>query len=189
MEPEERDSRKNAGFAECLSYFWNNLKTRMNASRSLADTDQPLWQYVQNAFIFSFYPSIVIFLMAARLFPYTAASGSRNISVIVILTKMLIMFPCLGTLTLWGILALYKLILRRQWLAASGSALTWAIFLGMKWPALGLSVFIPFLVFSVAFLEWEKKSKLKAVFVVATIMFCYNFFPAILTAVVASGKE
>jgi hypothetical protein len=62
------------------------------------------------------------------------------------------------------------------------SAFTWACLHSLAAPTWGFSVFWPFFVFSVAFLEWEKKSKLKAICIVTLIHLCQNLIPALILA-------
>lgn len=61
----------------------------------------------------------------------------------------------------------------------AASALLWALLHSISVPIWGLGVFWPFFVFSICYLNWEKKSQLDAIRMTASLHALHNVGPAL----------
>jgi hypothetical protein len=103
---------------------------------------------------------------------------------------MLFLSPWVETLLMWPIIRIIKEVTRNSFRIAIASALIWGCIHSSVAIAWGLAVFWPFFVFSVCFLEWEKKSEGKAIVATALVHACQNMLPAVLALMIwiFSGK-
>lgn len=151
--------------------------------RTLYNTDQSIGRYVLKAWLFAFVPSILIAAALSLAGGGGEETGQQIVegqTPLVFAFGALLLSPWVETLLMIPILALYRRFIPRPVFIALASALTWAIFHSLLVPFWGLTVCWPFFIFSIAFLEWEKKSLLRAVIVTALIHTCQNLVPVIL---------
>ena len=151
--------------------------------RILRNTDQRVWNYVWKATLISLLPSLAISAVVMSMLPDEGPSFEGPVVLSVI--GMLVLSPWLETIILWGILWILRRFMARRTRIAIASAVLWGGLHSLMAPAWGLIVAWPFFVFSVCFLEWEKKSKGRAIVVTALVHTCQNLLPAI--ALVASS--
>lgn len=143
----------------------------------LSRTDLPALSYVWRAAVIAFVPSIILSTVVSLFLPGKAPTFPGP-AVLVVLS-VLIFSPWIETLLMWPILWILKRFIRHQLFIALGSAAVWAIFHSLAVPTWGLVIAWPFFIFSVCFLEWEKKSKRTAIVVTALVHTCQNTIPAI----------
>lgn len=143
--------------------------------RILSDTQQPILSYVWKATLLALIPSLVIGVGVALAFPGNVPplSGS-NASVI---CGALIVSPWLETFLMWPVLSLIKRVAVKSTHIAVASAILWGLLHSLAAPVWGLGVLWPFFVFSICFLEWEKKSKRRAIGVTALVHTGQNLLP------------
>ncbi len=144
---------------------------------TLFNTDQPIRRYVWKAYLIAFIPSIIISMAVGFLFPEDGPSFEGSIASLVI--GIIIVGPWIETLLMLPIIWLAKRFLSGILRVAVASALTWAVLHSLIAPVWGLGVFWPFVVFSISYLEWSKKSIWKGIAVTALIHTCQNFIPTI----------
>ena len=149
----------------------------------LSRTDLPARTYVWRAAVIAFIPSIMISIVVTLALPHKSPTFDGPVAFVVF--SMLILSPWIETLLMWPILWVLKRFTRNQLSIALGSMAVWAILHSLASPAWGLIIAWPFFIFSVCFLEWEKKSKIKAIVVTALVHTCQNAIPVI--AVVLSS--
>jgi hypothetical protein len=149
----------------------------------LRNTDQRVWSYVWKAALISLIPSLAISAAVMSMLPEEGPSFEGPVAVSVV--GILVLSPWLETIILWGILWILRRFLSRPTRIAIVSAVLWGCLHSLMAPAWGLIVAWPFFIFSVCFLEWEKKSKGRAIVVTALVHTCQNIIPAI--AVVVSS--
>ena len=145
--------------------------------RTLRNTDQPILRYVWKAALLALIPSMVVsFLvgLVASGIPPTF-KGPKPI----IIFNVLFVAPWVETLIMWLILWILKRFIKRTISLAAASALIWGVLHSTKLLPWGFVVFWPFFVFSFCFLQWEKKSKLKAIIATGLTHTCQNILPAI----------
>lgn len=146
--------------------------------RSLRNTDQPVASYVWRAWLISSIPSLVIVtivVIALGLQPFRAREPEE--SLIFEVFGIVLLSPWVETFLMWPIFAILKRFTQNILRLALGSALIWGAFHSLATPMWGLSAFWPFFVFSLCFLEWEKKSKAEAIIVTALVHMCQNAPP------------
>jgi hypothetical protein len=152
--------------------------------RILRNTDQRMWSYVWKATLISLIPSLAISAVVALVIP-GKGPDFEGPPLIFTLLGILVLSPWLETLLLWGTLWVIKRLLKGPVQIAIAAAVLWGMLHSLGTPTWGLSVAWPFFVFSVCFLEWEKRSKGRAIVVTALVHTCQNIIPAI--AVVVGG--
>ena len=93
--------------------------------------------------------------------------------------KSLILDPWMETFLMWPVLWMLNRLMTAPTKIAIASAVLWGILHSLSAPAWGMIIVWPFFVFSVGFLEWEKKSKGVAIVVTALVHTCQNIIPAV----------
>lgn len=146
----------------------------MNFLQTLFDTRQPPGLYVMKAALVSLVPTVVMSVLFLILFPQwlqveLPADVELAFFGIVILT------PIIETLLMWPLIALISLMTKNTWVIAFNSAFAWAVFHSLSAPVWGLSIFWSFVVFSIGFVEWGKKSKVTALWVTCAVHMLQNF--------------
>jgi len=162
------------------------------AIRSLSNTDQPMLGYVWRAWLIAIIPAILISVVVNLVFGSLdwgrlASKGSVSTgppAMWVVATAwvvgMVLLNPWLETLLMWPILRVLKLFIPEQLWVAVVSAWLWGGFHSLLVPGWGITTAWGFFIFSVCFLEWEKKSTGRAIIVTASVHMCQNAVPAIL---------
>jgi hypothetical protein len=162
----------------------------------LRNTDQPVLNYLWRAWLIAFVPTVVISLMVEGalwlfvskgpsptgayqgLFSYLEPSLSwKHLSWVV---GAILVCPWGETLLMWPALSFFRAVLQETLWVATASALLWGYIHSKFSISWGLTVLWPFFVFSLCFLEWQKKSTTKAVTVTALIHTGQNLAPVLL---------
>ena len=156
----------------------NQLLRIKTVLRILSNTNQPILNYVWKAALLSIIPTLIISTAVTLALPDKSPSLTGG-SAVYIIYSMLILGPFLETLFLWFVLSLIKRFAAKPTSIAIASAVFWGILHSLVAPAWGLIVVWPFFVFSTCFLEWEKKSKGKAIAATSLVHTCQNILPAI----------
>jgi hypothetical protein len=149
--------------------------------RSLRNTDRSIASYVWRAWLISFIPGLAIATIvfnALGLQPYKDLTVDKSPTFWVF--GVVLLSPWAETLLMWPILAILKEVFRKQLWVALASALIWGYVHSRFAVGWGLAVIWMFFVFSLCFLEWEKKSKSKAIIVTASVHMCQNAVPALI---------
>lgn len=149
--------------------------------RSLRNTDQSKASYVWRAWLISFIPSLVIATVVVNLLglqPYKDLTIDKSPTFWVF--GVVLLSPWAETLLMWPILAILKEVFRKQLWVALASALMWGYLHSRFALAWGFPTAWAFFVFSLCFLEWEKKSKSKAIIVTASVHMCQNGVPTLI---------
>jgi hypothetical protein len=154
-----------------------------NILRVLRNTDQSVPSYVWQAWLISMIPSLLISALVAGV---RASAGYGNpplklweSPVWLVLLGVFLVGPWIETLVMWPILAVLKRVIQNTILVALASAVVWGVFHGLTDPGWGLIVIWAFFVFSLCFLEWEKKSRRKAIVVTSLVHMCHNSIPVV----------
>jgi hypothetical protein len=100
-------------------------------------------------------------------------------SIFSIVFSVIIFSPWVETLLMFPILWILKRFIRNNLAVAFTSAAIWAVLHSTIAIAWGFVIWWAFFVFSICFLEWEKKSKKQAIVATASIHMCQNFFPLV----------
>jgi hypothetical protein len=177
-----------------LSELTVNKLRPSNLFQSLRNTDQPILSYVWRAWLIAFIPSLVVGAIAASSFallgykdPQPDFSSLSELVVVAVLVA-----PWLETLIMWPVLAVLKLILRRTLLVALASGVIFGALHVVGGPHLsqGVATTWSFLILSLCFLEWYKKSKWRAIVVTALVHTLHNglVFGVVMIAIL-SGAE
>ena len=154
----------------------------------LRNTDRPIFSYVWRTWLISLIPSIFAANVVGIVLP--AKLPKMDTSLAVMFVVLVFICPWLETLIMWPILAILKRTVKRTLWVAAGSAVIWGVLHSLVAAAHGLIVAWPFFVFSICFLEWQKKSTKKAIGVTALIHMCQNTLPVLLMALaIVSGVD
>lgn len=143
-------------------------------TNSLFNTSQSKLVYILNATLISSVPAFVVGLLVYWLYP-TAETPQFDNSFASMLLKAVILGPIFETLMLWGGISVISKFVHSTWHIALVSALCWALLHSLQVPVWGLSIFWPFVVFSIAFTEWAKVSNRDAFMVALAIHMLQNF--------------
>jgi hypothetical protein len=149
--------------------------------RPVRDTDQPIASYIWRAWLIAFLPSLAIsaFVALATSLPGPKAPPPGQTGMFWV-AAVLVLSPWLETLMMWPILAMLRKDSQKFLRTAFISALIWAFIHSLFALGWGFVIFWPFFVFSLCFLEWEKKSKVTAIVVTALVHMCQNAVPVAL---------
>jgi hypothetical protein len=162
---------------------------------SLCNTDQPMLGYVWRAWLIAFIPSWVLAAIVETSLALLGHKGPHPAysSLLEFLVSAVIVAPWLETLIMWPVLAVLMLILRKTVLVALMSGV---IFGGLHvWGgphiAQGVAATWAFLILSLCFLEWRKKSRRRAIAVTALVHTCTNglVFVIVLVAVLLGAEN
>ena len=74
------------------------------------------------------------------------------------LIGIVVFSPAIETLLMWPVLALLSRFMNNTWALALASAGLWALLHSLMVPVWGFNIFWSFVVFSICFVEWRKKS-------------------------------
>jgi len=166
----------------------------------LRNTDQPVLSYVWRAWIIAFVPSLLISVLVTQLLGLMSNKGPSPIGAYQGLFSYLepslswkhlswvvgtiLVCPWLETLLMWPALSFLRAVLHETLWVTAASALLWGYIHSKFAISWGLTVVWSFFVFSLCFLEWQKKSTLKAVTVTALVHTCQNLAPVLLLDVI-----
>lgn len=145
--------------------------------RILRNTDQSIWRYVWKASLLALIPSIVISIGVTLAMP--AEGPDLAGPAIQVVCGILIISPWLETLIMWLVLIGLKRFITGQTRMAAASAILWGMLHSLVAPVWGLVVAWPFFVFSICFLAWEKKSRVRAILATGLTHTCQNILPVI----------
>ena len=151
----------------------------------LRNTDQGIARYILWALIIDFIPTALILaavVFTELLLELPDASGeslpSLNVETACLLS------PLLETLLLGLTLAFLKLFVRETLWVAALSAIIWGILHGVtNEPDQVFTVTWSFFVYSLCFLEWTKKSVVRAIVVTALLHSCSNVLLILLSEI------
>jgi len=148
--------------------------------RWLRNTDQPVLSYVWRAWLLDRIPTLALATILGALFKVedTTSSLPDSFSWWFLFGTGLVA-PWAETLLMWPILSILKRVMGNQNILAIAlaSAAIWGILHERIQPLWGLTVFWGFFILSLSFLEWEKKSKRKAIVVTGLLHTCMNAVP------------
>ncbi len=136
-----------------------------------------MWTYVWKAALIALVPSLIVGTLVALAMPDKGPSFDGPVVMVVL--GLLVLSPWVETLLMWPILWILKRLFRKLHAVALASAVIWGLLHSLMAPAWGLVILWVFFVFSVCFLEWEKKSKGKAIVATASVHMCQNLIPAL----------
>jgi hypothetical protein len=139
----------------------------------LRNTDQPVRSYLWRAWLIVFVPTVAIGTIGTALGipgPEVPLPGKLAFFAV----AAILIAPWAETLLMWPILWILKRFIQSPLWVASASAVVWGMLHGLNAVGHGLTATWMFLVFSLCFLEWEKKSKLTAIGVTALLHMCQN---------------
>ncbi len=155
-----------------------------NVLRSLRNTDRPVRSYVWRAWLISIIPTYVIgsIVVGVLALPSPTIPDSSPVFLVIFL---LYIAPVVETMVMWPILWILRAVMRRQLRVALASAVIWGVLHGLHSVAQGLTITWAFFVFSICFMEWEKKSKLTGIGVTALLHMTHNLVPACALIVIA----
>jgi hypothetical protein len=161
---------------------------------NLANTDQGAVQYIWKAILISLVPatviSITITLLAVTLFPQTErpfTDTSPGESAIALFGYLVVVAPWVETFLMWPVFGFLRLFSSNTKYLVVVSALIWSLYHSWATPLHGLIVFWGFVVLSLSFVEWQRRSTKKAIAVTACIHMCHNIIPAMAVALMAAG--
>ena len=100
--------------------------------------------------------------------------------VFVLIFLVVIFSPIVETLIMWPIIAGLKRLTSSYWSIALISAFIWAVFHSTMWLIWGFIIFWPFLLMSMAFLNWQKVSNAHAYWMTCAIHMTHNSVAAAL---------
>lgn len=148
--------------------------------RTLRATDLSIPSYLWRAWLIAFVPTAIIsvFIVLVLGLPTNKPPPPGTSSAFWVFL-VIVFSPWVETLLMWPILILLKRIIPKPSLVALGSALVWGFVHGMFAVGWGLAVIWLFFVFSTCFLEWEKKSRAKAILVTGLLHMLHNLTPVV----------
>ncbi len=153
-----------------------NITERM--LRLLGNTDQPMLSYIWRAWLMALIPSLALTALVALSAVFRGTSGQNppllGESPWGITFGALIFSPWLETLLMWPILGLVKIFTQKPLEIAVASGLIWGGLHSLAMPGWGLTTWWPFVVFSLCFMAWQKKSVGRAITVTALVHTCHN---------------
>jgi membrane protease YdiL (CAAX protease family) len=160
--------------------FGAGYKKRESLLSTLRNTDQPILSYVWRAWLIALVPALFIGAITTGL----GMSGGQvpdwlprvRVSLLFLPFVALLIAPWTETLLMWPVLAILKRTIKKTLLVLGASGLIFGL---LHWPAPGWGApqMWAFFVYSLCFLEWEKKSKTRAIIVTALVHTCYNVVP------------
>jgi hypothetical protein len=158
----------------------------MKVLQTLFDTTQGRFKYAVKAWALALVPAIVLSIVLNLLFPQVEdppLDGVMRSGFVTVILIVVLLGPLLETLMMWPVIALLSTFIKATWAIAVLSALLWAVFHSLQAPLWGAVIFWPFVVFSIAFTEWRKKSVWNAILVTFMIHGLQNFTAASLALV------
>ena len=88
--------------------------------------------------------------------------------------SVVIISPVVETLILWLFIYISGIFMKGTWKISAVSALLFALVHSLMDPVWGLTIFLSFVVFSIAFIEWRKVSKMNAYLICCSIHMVHN---------------
>jgi hypothetical protein len=136
--------------------------------RTLFNTEQGRIRYAVKALPFAVIPAMVVSVSIGLLFD--DLENPRFVDDLAVRPVFLFFFavvigPLLETLFMWPLIALLSLVTRNVWTIAVVSGAVWGLMHSLQVTQWGFSVFGSFVVLSIAFVEWRKKSLGSAILV------------------------
>lgn len=155
---------------------------------TLRNTDQPMFSYVWRAWLIALVPSIVMAVIVGIVMPdkFPKFDGPA-VSLVV---AIVLICPWVETLVMWPILGILKRTVKKTLWVAAASAVAWGVVHSLGAAAHGFVTAWPFFVFSLCFLEWQRKSTGRAITATALVHMCQNMVPAffIVLSVLGGGE-
>lgn len=154
-----------------LGTFTSELKGIL---QTLSNTDQPVISYVWRAWLMTSIPSTIIGMVAfyaLSAFGYEAPHSDMSFAFLVI--GGVVVMPWVETVFLGWLLIILRSIIGRTWDCLVSAAI-WGFLHASFSLVQGVSAAWGFYVYSRSFLEWDKKSRNKAICVTALIHMCHN---------------
>ena len=130
-------------------------------SVTLFNTNQSALKYILNAALYSTIPALALSYILSSLFPnlqFPEFPGSPALLVF----SVVILSPIIETLLMWPLIALLSRFTSSTIKISIVSALVWAILHSLSAPIWGVTIFLSFVIFSICFIVWRKKSLKKA---------------------------
>jgi hypothetical protein len=153
--------------------------------QTLSNTDQPLISYVWRAWLIIAVPSTIIGIVgdyASAAFVHEAPHSDIPFTFLVI--GGVLVFPWIETVLMGWILTILRSIVGQRWDCLVSAAI-WGLLHASFSVVQGVSAAWGFFIYSRSFLEWDKKSRNKAICVTALIHMCHN---GVVIAVMLSVK-
>jgi hypothetical protein len=138
---------------------------------SLRNTDQPVLSYIWRAWLITFIPAFLIGVITSQ-FGEPVSLPDR--SVMSWIVGALLIAPWVETLVMWPVLGVLKRLVRRPLWVAVASGVIFGLLHLRGW---GTPQMWGFFIFSLCFLEWQKKSIGRAITVTALVHMCHNLIP------------
>lgn len=160
--------------------------------RTLFNTEQGRVRYAVKALPFAMVPAMVVSAGIGLLFDDLedpAFVDDLYVRPVLLFVFAVVIGPLLETLFMWPLIALLSLVTRNIWVIAVVSAAVWGLMHSLQVTQWGFSVFGSFVVFSIAFVEWRKKSLGSALLVPWMIHGMQNFIAVSLLLIVPRETE
>lgn len=146
---------------------------------------QPLWKYILKMGLVSLLGSLII---AAALSPFTGDNGRDVMKALtrnspgpfILFLSIVFIAPVVETLLLALGLKIISLFTKKMWKIVLASSLIWAAIHSLSVPTWGLMVMWPFMVFSMAWMAWRRRSIFHAFAAAAGIHMFQNFWPGLI---------
>jgi hypothetical protein len=135
---------------------------------------------VITAWATAFFPSIILSLLVAKIFP-NQPHPEFDLSPGMVMFGLVVFAPVVETLIM-GTVLLVLLRLASPTIAILISAIGWGIAHSLQFPIWGLTIWWPFLVLSTLFVAWRERSLWAAFGLAALAHGMQNFIPAVLVA-------
>jgi hypothetical protein len=146
----------------------------------LRNTDQPILSYIWRAWLIAAIPRLALLslvIVGAIMFGFEMLKEPSADPLIPVLVSGLLLGPWGETLLMWPTLWILKSFLQRTALVALACGVIMGLIHELNDPGSILLIWA-FFVYSLCFLEWEKKSKGKAIVVTAIVHTLENVVPA-----------
>ncbi|MCD4655389.1 hypothetical protein K8T06_15820 [bacterium] len=142
----------------------------------LKDTESSKRGYIIKAYLISFIPTFLLLLLSTPFIPDSELHVEMPLTLG--LLNFLLISPWIETLVMWLLLWALSVFTENVFILSVISGVAWGIIHGLILPIWGLFAFWPFVVLSICFLEWKKKSVKKAVIITSLVHTCHNIFPS-----------
>jgi hypothetical protein len=139
--------------------------------------------YIVKAALVSFISTFIFALIVIQLFDFSSyydTEGSDEAWRLIDFFGFVIFAPLAETLLMLPIFKLIKHFTINFWATVFINALAWSCLHSLSMPVWGIFTFIPFVIFSVAFLTWETHSKKYAFCITACIHALHNLLAGML---------
>ncbi|WP_372771404.1 hypothetical protein [Pseudoalteromonas sp.] len=139
--------------------------------------------YIIKAALVSFISALTVALIVTQLFDFSSyydTEESDEAWQLIDFLGFVIFSPLAETLLMFPIFKLIKRFTIGFWAIVFINALVWSCLHSLAMPIWGIFTFIPFVIFSVAFLTWETHSKKHAFCITACIHGLHNLLASML---------